>query len=179
MVVETVQIAVVLVLAVSLGLLLFSRTFVKMGLGFLFSLLCIALFYELTSAYWPMVAQLFIFFGGMTTLIFFIMVVLRFDPVSREKKQLEALVPMMGSKFTYGVALVMVAIIGPVLYGVQKKVVTFRSFSVLPSMISNQEFGAYLLHTHLLTIAMIIVLIIATMIGVALVIREKIQGDHA
>ena len=177
MVVETVQVVIILVLAISLGLLLFSRSFVKIGLGFLLTLVCISLFYGLMSAYWLVAAQLLVFFGGMAILIFFIMVVLRFDPVSREKKQLEALVPMMGSKFTYGIAFVMVVIIAPVLYEVQSKVVSFRSFSVLPSIISNQEFVSYLLHTHILTIAGVVVLIISTMVGVALVVRENVRGD--
>jgi len=138
-----------------------SRNIVHAGFALLFTLLGVAGLYAFLGADFLAVTQLMVYVGGVLVLVLFTVMMTHVPAAGKRRHGLDRLVPP--------------AVFAAAVFGVLYKVVTAVEWnaSAAPAKATTAEIGARLMTTYIFPFEYVSIVLLAAMIGAAILIRER------
>lgn len=138
-----------------------SRNIVHAGFALLFTLLGVAGLYAFLGADFLAVTQLMVYVGGVLVLVLFTVMMTHVPAAGKRRHGLDRLVPP--------------AVFAAAVFGVLYKVVTGVEWkaAAAPAKATTTEIGAHLMTTYIFPFEYVSIVLLAAMIGAAILIRER------
>lgn len=142
-----------------------SKNIVHSGFALLFTLLGVAGLYAFLGADFLAVTQLMVYVGGVLVLILFTVMMTHVPAAGKRRHGLDRLVPP--------------AVFAAAVFGVLYKVITAVDWkaSTGPAEATTAEIGTQLMTTYIFPFEYVSIVLLAAMVGAAILIRERRAGD--